>query len=311
MSDPEFYVSLELDGVPRVDREIISEALFAAGALGIEESYRPGEAPALKQPWDEPSLATEPPYLILKAWFMGEIPELSAKVGSQRFGTSKTPLSGLSGLSWRWEKVEDRDWDAEWRASVVPIEVDGLVIVPPWDGHLRETEKERIVIVIEPGQGFGTGQHETTRAALRHLLSIARNSPPETCKTALDVGSGSGILALAAAKLGMIAEGIDVELSAVRDARQNAQHNELTVDFSDRPLRKIAGPYDVVLANLHAELLLKMADDLIRVTGGHIVLAGILSDRSPQVEARFDEALARVDRAVDGEWVSLVYRVRA
>ena len=105
---------------------------------------------------------------------------------------------------------------------------------------------------------------------------------PETT-ACLDVGCGSGILALAAAKLGLYARGIDIDPPSVDSARENAGLNNLKVDFSTEDIRQIQGDYDLVVANLFAEVLVDLADDLLRVSSKHLVLAGILNEKSEMV----------------------------
>jgi ribosomal protein L11 methyltransferase len=270
----------------------VSALLFEMGALGLEEAWLPGEAPAPRQPWDKGPVAPEPDRLILKAWF--------ENTDQQAIEKELVHLEPILLGPLRWEKVEEQDWEGGWRSGFPPFEVEGWIIAPPWEIP-KDADQ---VLVIEPGQGFGTGRHESTRAALRHLLRLVRQGG---LQTALDVGCGSGILALAAARLGLHARGIDVEPAAVKDAERNAQHNGVVAEFSTTPISGVQGRWDLVLANLHAELLVELADELLRVTGQYLVMAGILADKRAQVQARFAE-LELLEEETDGEWVSLVYR---
>lgn len=285
------FLELQLKPVPRSDVERYSARLFAAGALGLQEDWLEGETPAPRQPWDTGPSAAEPVRILLRAWF--EDPDRPAVEASVDPGS----------VSVRWVEVEDRDWDEEWKKGFVPIDVgNGLVIAPPWDAPEG-------ALIIEPGQGFGTGQHPSTLQALRHLLRFAPGR-----HTALDVGCGSGILALAASRLSLTVVGIDVEAAAIRDADRNAAHNGFgpgAIRFSTTPVSQIAGRFDVVLANLHAELLVSLATELERLTGEVLIVAGILADRELRVEAALEAAgLVRETRDLDGEWVSAVYRRR-
>jgi ribosomal protein L11 methyltransferase len=121
------------------------------------------------------------------------------------------------------------------------------------------------------------------------------------------VGCGSGVLALAAAKLGLEARGTDVDEPSVRDAARNARANGLVATFDSTPVHELDEPADLVLANLHAELIVRLAPELIRLTGHWLVLAGVLADREPLVK-RALAPLELVHREQDGEWVSLRYR---
>ena len=117
------------------------------------------------------------------------------------------------------------------------------------------------------------------------------------------------VLALAAVRAGMVATGIDIEQDAVVAARENALRNNLEASFSDTPLQHVEGRYDLVVANLFAEVLVRLARDLVRVTASDLVLAGILVDREPAVVTALGD-LELVGRQQDGEWVCLHLRAR-
>ena len=267
----------------RVDR--VAETLHALGAAGLQEDYLPGTAPPPRQPWDTGPLPPAPDVILLKAWF--EDPDREA--------VAAMLASELEGKG-TWHPVDDVDWEAQWRARFAPIQASArLCIAPPWDAPEG-------AIVIEPGQGFGTGQHPTTRGALVELDRLA-----DQCRTCLDVGCGSGILAIAAARLGLEAEGIDIDAAAIADAEANAARNNVRIAVSTARAAD-SHPADLVLANLYAEALLAIADELVRLTGRWLVLAGVLADREDGVRARFGADLTLDARAVDGEWVTLTYR---
>ncbi|HHO54523.1 MAG TPA: methyltransferase domain-containing protein [Deltaproteobacteria bacterium] len=243
----------------------------------------PGQAPPPPQPWD-PHDPPPPDPLILSAWF--EDPDRQAIEA----------VIKDCGASASWLEIPDTDWEAQSRVGLRPVQIsDQLVIAPPWDAPPG-------ALIIEPGQGFGTGSHPTTRQALHALVRLAPRA-----RSALDVGTGSGILALAAARLGLEVRGIDVDPTAIRDAERHAHLNGLSVAFSTTPLDQLDQPADLVLANLHAELLVALAPELIQRTGHALILAGILEDREPLLRARYDPALELEDRAADGAWISLVY----
>lgn len=281
------WAALELVGLPRADLDRVSDRLFELGASGLQEDHLPGEAPPVRQPWDTGPPPPPSARVVLRAWF--EDPDRPAV---------EAALAGAAP-ELRWDEVEEVDWEAEWRASFRPLVISPrLVVAPPWDAPPG-------AVIIEPGQGFGSGEHPTTRQALAALDALA-----DDVSTALDVGSGSGILALAAAHLGLRASGVDVEDSAVADARANAARNGLDVPFSSTPVARLREPADLVLANLHAELIVELRADLLRLAGRWLVLAGILADREHKVRAALDPELELAHREQDGEWVSLRYRRR-
>ncbi len=263
------------------DLQTASAALFAVGAQGLQEDHLPGQAPAPRQPWDEGPLPPPPARIVLRAWFEG---------------VDSTDVDARCGPG-EWTPVDMRDWVAESQAGFTPVEIsDRLVVAPPWDTRPG-------CLVLEPGLGFGTGAHPTTRAAL-----VAVDALCDEVRTLLDVGCGSGILALAGAHLGLESTGFDVEEAAVREARRSAELNGLQVDFSTRSFSEIEGQFDLVVANLHVELIVALQADLRRVTGRWLVLAGILADREDRLSGLFD-GWVQVRRDVDGEWVCLWLRV--
>ena len=269
--------------VPRAQVEPVSAALFEAGTSGIQED----DAAPIQQIW-EPGAPPSPPAAVvrLRAWF--DDPDRAAVEATLR--------QALPAAAPLWADVPDVPWEEAWKAEHTPLEISPrIVIAPPWDAPPGS-------IVIEPGQGFGTGQHPTTRMVARALDALA-----DEVESVLDVGCGSGLLALAAARLGLRAHGVDVEAPAVAEAQAHALRNQLPATFATTPVAALREPVDLVLANVHAEVLLTLAPDLIRLTGRWLVLGGILTDREPAVRAAFAE-LAQVHREQDGRWVSLRYR---
>jgi ribosomal protein L11 methyltransferase len=154
--------------------------------------------------------------------------------------------------------------------------------------------------VIEPGYAFGTGEHPTTRACLRAVDRYAK--PGETL---LDVGCGSGILALAGARLGMQARGIDIDPEAVRAAKEAAALNGLDVPFDTTPIERVEGQWDLVVANLFAEVLAALAPEIRRVARGPIAMAGILADRADLVRAAYAGRPVWTDATAEG-WTEIV-----
>lgn len=266
----------------------VSNQLFALGAQGVQEDFLPGEAPPPRQPWDTGPPPPRPRRQVLVAWF--EDPDEAGIRAA--LGPHDPPPA--------WEDVPDQDWATSWQQGFEPIEVSPtLTIAPPWNAPPG-------ALIVEPGQGFGTGHHPSTIAALTLMEPIL--SELHTC---LDVGCGSGVLALLAARQGLVATGIDVAQSAVADAESNARLNGLNANFSTTTLTEISGGFDLVLGNLHAELLVALASDLLIRTRRVFICAGILADREDAVRAVFDPHLALDARLQDGEWVALRYRTPA
>jgi ribosomal protein L11 methyltransferase len=269
--------------------DAVSLVLFELGTAGIQEVDlvpRPET-----QIWEDAPSREEPGTVLVRAFF--------EDADRERIERALAPFAVAGAGSTSWHAVPDTRWDEAWKEGLEPLVIsERLVIAPPWNAPPG-------AVIVEPGQGFGTGQHPSTRACLAALDAIARDA---SVTTALDVGCGSGILALAAARLGLSARGIDIEESAVREARANAARNRLEVVFDATPLARVEAGADLVLANLHAEVLVPVAPDLVRLTRAWLVIGGVLADREDRVRAAFEPPLRLAGRAVDGRWVSLRYR---
>jgi len=172
-----------------------------------------------------------------------------------------------------------------------PIRItDSLSILPSGGGAAGE--KNETVIEISPGAAFGSGEHPSTRlaaGAIAHVLSCAARSMAPTPATALDVGTGSGVLALAALRLGVAyARGIDIDPCARYEARQNAKRNGLSNRFtvSDTPIQGIDATFDLVIANLRTPSLVRLLPEFERITRpqGHLVFSGVKTEEAPDVE---------------------------
>ncbi len=204
------------------------------------------------------------------------------------------------GIAGRWEVEDDTDWLAAYFAGLRPVRLETLVVAPT---HAPLTlQPGQRPLWLDPGMAFGTGHHETTRMALAGLerldLSGAR---------VLDVGAGSGILAIAADLLGAgSALGIDIDAATVPVARANARLNRSRACFAEGGLdpTEPAQRCEVLVANLFAEAHLSLAAEMARVLepGGTALLTGILADRAARVEAALPAELAVTGRDEDGPW---------
>jgi ribosomal protein L11 methyltransferase len=217
-----------------------------------------------------------------------------------------------------WQPADSTDWVAAYRASIVPVKIGRVTICPPW----LEPDPNEVQVILEPGLAFGTGQHETTHMAIEALQDLSLKN-----KTVLDVGAGTGILAIVAAKLGARAMGVDNDHSTVGVAQDNALQNGVHAQFVAGLLEDVLSraPFDVVVANLFAELhaLLMPQYKQALDRGGRLILTGILAgteradageqvtwDTSSGREVLVLEALERhglqlLRRQQRGDWVLL------
>jgi ribosomal protein L11 methyltransferase len=206
------------------------------------------------------------------------------------------------------ESLADQDWSAVWKQHFHPLELaPGLWVAPPWE---PDPPGPGLVVLIDPGQAFGTGHHASTALCLRRLARLARQG--RLAGPVLDVGCGTGILALAALRLGAgRAVAVDSDPLAVAACRANARLNRLAdgLEAGQTPLARLPGAYPLVLANLSARVLRELAPELAaRVApGGELVASGLLAGQAERVRAALEErGLALVERASLGQWCSLV-----
>ena len=219
-------------------------------------------------------------------------------------------LESAALIDLKTREVPDRDWLAEWKKDWQPVEVGRFIIAPPWSEVTQPgaiaagSSRDRILIRIEPGMAFGTGTHETTRLCLKAIERYFRGG------SFLDVGTGTGILAIAAAKMWPNAhvEACDTDADAVAIARENARLNEVgeQIDFRVGSVEEQTSSADLVCANLTAPVIVDLLPSLLGATCGRLVLSGILDSQSELVQSRLLELGAdsfEIDQ--DGEWIAL------
>lgn len=291
MQAPTEVPTVEVEG--EAESEGVAERLWALGATGVEERDAStllkgrgvrgsGPAASASRLWvgyfDHPDVAS-----------------VAAEVLCQ------------AGLAARRVMIAGDDWKHAWKAFFKPVRIgQGLWVRPSWERI--DVAPGDVVITLDPGQAFGTGTHETTRLCLREVERLT-----EARMRVLDMGCGSGILALAALRLGAgSAVAVDTDELAVRASLDNAKLNGVEARLS----AALAPPpgehaFDLVLANIRAPVLIPMAAALGAhlAPGGALLLSGILAEEREAVEAAYrDLELERTSS--DGDWVALTYRGR-
>ena len=217
-------------------------------------------------------------------------------------------------------EIADEDWKFSYRRHFKTEEIGRrLLVVPAWE--MPQAREGRETIVMDPGLAFGTGKHETTRACLEYIDELSTQPPyhPTTQPpnfSFLDMGCGSGILSIAAAKLGFRdVAGFDVDQTAVDAAVENAEANGVKIDLRKFALGRgetfsatvppAGGRYDVVAANILGPLLIRFADEIVRYVGKRLIISGILTELYPEVLAAYEaRGLKEFSRKTFGEWTT-------
>jgi ribosomal protein L11 methyltransferase len=203
--------------------------------------------------------------------------------------------------------VEDEDWARRTQADLPAIRVGRVIVAPPWDLPAPELAAGAVVVEIEPSRGFGTGHHQSTRLCLVLLQSRSLDS-----RTVIDVGTGSGVLAIVAARLGAaFVQAIDVDPDAVENARENIVRNGVdgqveahVRDFTEGRMDAA----DLATANLTGTLLARHADALGALvrTGGSLIVAGFTIDEKPLVLDAFERQFTVSESAEEDDWSAMV-----
>ncbi|WP_099346133.1 50S ribosomal protein L11 methyltransferase [Clostridium tertium] len=208
------------------------------------------------------------------------------------------------------EKMFEEDWANNWKKYYKPTKVGEKIVVKPiWEEY--DAQGEELVVELDPGMAFGTGTHETTRMCIQSLEKYVKED-----STVFDVGCGSGILAIAAAKLGSkMAVGVDLDPVAVESAKENVGYNNLEniqilygnlVEVIDRKA-------DIVVANIIAEVICILTEDVKRVLkdNGYFITSGIIHDRVDMVTKKLEETgFEVIEINKDGEWNCIVAKVK-
>lgn len=201
---------------------------------------------------------------------------------------------------------DDGPWLEGWRAIFGASQLSERVwITPPWEPALADTS-ERVTVIVDPETAFGGGSHPTTAGVIDALDRCLAERPAGAC--VLDVGCGTGILAIAAARLGAEAVALDVNPAACRKTAENAAANGVAeaVTVVEGPVSEAPeGPYDVVVANVFRSVLVAVAPDVLRRVGGDLILSGFHPEDVDDIVAAY-AGLELVARSDDRGWVALV-----
>jgi ribosomal protein L11 methyltransferase len=271
-------------------REAVEYALMEAGALGTEfHDETAGEISVTGY------FPTEPNRELVRAELLDALRIYDLPAAAAR----ELPL----------REVESQDWLGEWKKNWQPVEVGRFIVAPPWS-ELKPV-RDRIVIRIEPGMAFGTGTHETTRLCLKAITRFFKGG------SFLDVGTGSGILAIAAAKSfpEAVINACDNDPDAIAIASENARLNEVagritfrTGAFGEPAAEAAFASADFVCANLTADVIIPLLSALVNASCGRLVLSGILDSQIDSVIDGLNNLGVSGNFVMmqEGEWIALV-----
>ena len=210
------------------------------------------------------------------------------------------------------DSIEDQDWHRKWKESFKPFRLsESIIVKPSWEKYTPRPNEQ--TIEIDPGMAFGTGLHASTRLATE-LMESYLSAKPSSPESVLDVGTGTGILAIGAALLGckkIVA--IDNDPEAITAAVNNIAANNLAdiIEASTTDLGDLAGPYEMILANIIHNTLVEMAPILAKILapGGNLILAGILSGEQAEniINVYNVEGLTMIESRSSGEWSALSF----
>src|SRR5215813_5870234 len=279
--NPKNWYALEVS-LEKQAREAVEYALMEAGALGTETSQED---------------------VRINAYF-SDLPnrEKVREQLAEALRIYELPSSSVRDIQFR--EVPNRDWLNEWKQQWQAVELGRLVIAPPWAEI--PAGQDQVVVRIEPGMAFGTGTHETTRLCLKAIQRFFKGG------SFLDIGTGTGILAIAAAKLFADAtiSACDTDPEAIDIARENARLNDVAdrIDFRVGSLVESGASADFVCANLTADAIGPMLRALIDASCGRLVLSGILETQLAAIIEQLCEVATPVNLVVlqDGEWAAIV-----
>jgi len=302
------FTQLRAIGLDRRDEDDFTDICFELGASGVAENLEFTQ----KDLRYDPDIV-ETPQMDVSVFFSEEEGPLSAEERGRildslrlRFPRAKFEISS----------EENKDWLAEWKKGFKPfLFSDPFWVIPSWlEAPPQAPRDPKLHIYVEPGMAFGTGTHETTRLAAGLIVEEIRRRIP---RSLLDVGTGTGILALIAYRLGVPnLVGLDIDPEARRTARENLERNRAAViAVPDYQIGDERERYDVVVANIIDGVLLALRHDLARALnpGGRMVLSGVLMEREAEFYRQFtaDTGLELLKKVSEGEWSAALLEKKA
>lgn len=267
-STPTQRLEIPLRGGRSNETEVLVAYLWSAGALGV---------------WEQPDMVV--------AWFTQRLERLDPRLQGGR-----------------WADEPDRDWQAEWKASIGPVRAGRTAVVPTWLIEEHRPGPGELTLALDPGRAFGSGHHATTLMCLEALDELDLDGGLAGRRVA-DVGCGSGVLAIAAAARGAHVQAVDIDPAAVDVTRENAERNGVHLDVHQGSVDSLNRPVDVVVANLITDVVADLATDLVAATTDRLIVSGITTARADVALTPLREAGVHLEELRDRDgWVVVIAR---
>jgi ribosomal protein L11 methyltransferase len=288
--------------VPASEADAIANFLIEQGANGVvEESQSASPVPS--------SVSNN---IMLKAYIKKDVFVQTRLTEIKNYLSSLSALTGNNSYALLTDEIVDEDWNALWKSFFQPIKVTKRIVVKPsWKTYWQQ--EQEIVIELDPGMAFGTGTHASTRLCMQAIEDLADTISDKSQCSLLDVGTGSGILAIAAVLLGIPkVVGIDIDYQAIECAKKNAEMNNVSnkLIFTGVPLHKTDGAFSIIVANILPQTLIDLKADLLShlAPSGYLILSGILKEKAREVIDEFTKDLSFVRETQEDEWSCLIFR---
>jgi ribosomal protein L11 methyltransferase len=286
--------------VPASDEDLATGILWEQGTIGIEvrpeaAPGNPERPPAVEVNAGAAPARAEDGEVVLLAYFR-EASDLEPALAAALAPLSRARLEPAA--------VPDVDWVARFRDGFRTFRAAGFVVTPPWEIG-GPAPAARDLLIVDPGRAFGTGTHESTRLCLSLLRELAERAP---LGRVLDLGTGSGILGVAAARLGArTVTAVDLDPQAIASAGDHARLNgvELRLVRADLAAALRPGAFDLIVANLAAPLLVSRRHEILALAAPSVVLSGLLTTDAVAVRAAY-EGEGRLEIRRDGEWTAIL-----
>ena len=291
--------------LPSAAVELVGQALMEIGCTGVAVAERALDTFEPPDPNELDALPT------IRAYFPAGDPAALCQQVQAALAELAPLVPGLPAGPPECRRLADEDWAHGWQQHFPLLRVGSRLLIRPSWAELQDDPAD-IVLTLDPGRAFGTGTHATTALCLEVIARLA--DAPAPPRRVLDVGAGSGILAMAAAALGaskVVACEIDVEASQVAAENIAANGLQATVAVTTTPIEELSGSFDLILANILAGENIRLAPHFLArlAPGGYLALSGILIEQEPAVTAAFTRlplTLVTVERR--DEWSCLLYR---